>query len=144
MKRFIKKSIFIFIAIFMLASCGNDNDNNGSILGPDETESAIIGSWIREIVANINYAGLSFLDDGTYYYVNTSSQGGEPYVTREGDYTIEGKTLTLGPDDASCTGDGVYEVSITEDKEKMTLSKTSDGCVVRAGELPGDWQQIEE
>jgi len=67
----------------ILTRCGDDNDNGPSILGPAETESAIIGSWIREVVANYNYAGLSFLDDGTYYYVNMTSPTGEPYAIRE-------------------------------------------------------------
>ena len=144
MKHFIEESIFVFMAIFMLASCGNDDDGGPSILGPAETESVIIGSWIREVVVNYSYAGLSFLDDGTYYYVNMTSPTEEPHTSREGTYTIEGKTLTLGSDNATCTGDGVYEVSITEDKKKMTLKKISDDCEVRAGELPGDWQSIEE
>lgn len=146
MKHITKSLLILLTCGLILTSCEDDNDNDKkvSILGPAETEAAIIGSWIHEVVANYNYAGLSFLNDGTYYYMNMTSITGTPHTTREGTYTINGKTLTLGSDDASCNGDGIYEVSITEDTENMTLEETSDDCEVRAGELPGDWQLIEE
>lgn len=143
MKRATTLMLLILIGSFAMIQCGDD-DNGASFLGPGETESAIVGTWIREVVKGYNYAGLSFLDDGTYYYVNMTSPTSEPYVFREGEYEISGKVLTLGPDDASCDGNGVYEVSITEDQKKMTLKKTSDDCEVRSGELPGSWQWAED
>ena len=143
MKRVTTLMLLILIGSVAMIQCGDDDDG-ASFLGPGETESAIVGTWIREVVKGYNYAGLSFLDDGTYYYVNMTSPTSEPYVFREGEYEISGKVLTLGADDASCGGDGVYEVSITEDQKKMTLKKTSDDCEVRAGELPGDWQWAED
>lgn len=143
MKRLTTLIMLLLIGSALLIQC-SDDDNGGSFLGPDETESAIVGTWIREVVNGYNCAGLSFLDDGTYYYVNMTSPTSEPYVFREGQYEMNGKTLTLGPDDTGCSGEGVYEVSITEDQEKMTLKKTSDNCDVRSGELPGDWQWAED
>jgi len=51
------KSIMIILTIgLIMTSCEDDNDNKKvSILGPAETEAAIIGSWIHEVVANYNY-----------------------------------------------------------------------------------------
>ncbi|MDD5229876.1 MAG: hypothetical protein PHC43_00950 [Candidatus Marinimicrobia bacterium] len=143
MKRLTTLIMLILICSVVLIKCGDD-DEGASFLGPGETESAIVGSWIREVVKGYNYAGLSFLEDGTYYYVNMTSPTAEPYNYREGQYYMSGKTLTLGPDDASCNGDGIYEVSITEDQKKMTLKKASDDCEVRSGELPGSWQRVED
>lgn len=137
-------TLMLLICGIAIMSCSDDGDNGVSYLGPDETESAIVGTWIREVVKDYNYAGLSFLSDGTYYFVNMSSPTSEPYITREGAYAIDGKTLTLGADDASCSSAGIYEASISEDMDKMTLKKTSDDCEVRSGELPGNWQFVEE
>ncbi|NOZ03677.1 MAG: hypothetical protein GXO92_03595 [FCB group bacterium] len=142
MKRLTMLLIIFLINGLILTSCEDNKDTKQNTLGASETEAAIIGNWIHEVVANYNYAGLSLLDDGTYYYVNMTSPTEEPHTIREGTYTIDGKTLTLGYDNASCEGDGVYDVSITEDTETMTLKKTSDDCEVRAGELPGEWQLI--
>ncbi len=145
----LRKVFLVSLVLVLLVLTGCSEDESGtakSLLGPDETESAIVGGngWIHEVVANYNYVYLYLDADNTYIYANLDSpEATTPYITREGTYTIDGTTLILGAC-TGCDGDGEYTIEMKENGNEMTLLLVDDGCTNRKGELPGDWQIIED
>ena len=92
---------------------------------------AIVGTWSHQ--NEDGYTISEYLDDGTWavYDADTVDTSGTPKDF--GEYTVEGDTLTMGPDDYCGETLGTYTLAFTGDQMVFTL--VSDDCTARRTDI---------
>lgn len=109
-----KLSAFAFTSLIILAGCRSTQAITG-----DE----LLGAWVYD---EGGYA-IEFMDDGSY----TVGAFDPPEF---GEFTLEGKTLTLmtGKQARVCAGlVGTYQIELTSDS-KLHMTLVTDECSIRA------------
>ena len=92
---------------------------------------AIVGTWSHQ--NEDGYTISEYLDDGTWavYDADTVDTSGTPKDF--GEYTVEGDTRTMGPDDYCGETLGTYTLAFTGDQMVFTL--VSDDCTIRQADI---------